>query len=778
MSQCIAVNDGQIYYLTANKYQQVQLYKSDLYRLNGLRPPIPSNTTLEFDSSSNVQFVKPVCSYNINQNTFYFVGKSENATRIYRFQPKYNASIEEMEFSLNGEPDAIAAILYNGGTCLGLWYSEHNTFEVHCTRQTHTTTTLVYKGTLADSRYSIVLNDKDNLGFLLVGPQYLQRFLINTKALQPEKRFPYDMHPQTAIRMTTSANDFLLFAQENNKLYIDILNADESNLMKRQAADGPNMKLISSSASEYNPTSVQSESMAGLSTLTATGVPSSSTYPSSSKTKSKELAIPSTWQHVSLVYDNEMAYFLEMQPTSFKVYNSTRLDNLMSSGFAFEGAPLPNGNTISSNAGPERTYTGSPAPSSSGSKPNAGAIAGGVIGGVVAIALIAGLFFFCRRRRRHSFSKAAKGESMKLAPSSQNFIASRDIESTFILDESENLSEKVPNAPWHQTWLKEPPGVTHLTTNPGDRPTYEPNAPAHTTFMNASFELSEAPPVYEAVYAIRQCSGNKQPYTVHYFTQDNRDAFIRSVTSAQILSSPRIIEHHMAIALDQPTPKGYQYLWLTSTVFPHQSLRHFLFESTVRAIDPSRFVFQSWSVYSILNAIGEMHAQGRVHMNLNLDSFFYEKPSTITEWHLTGLQQSCRIGETIKLTSVDVNAAPEISTHSGVVAHPAMDIWALGCIVYCIATQRPLFDSIQQRTSLFANPAQLNTHIDNAIAVASQVHPSYQRLLAVMLQPLHSDRQTINQLASYWAKANELYEDDFENIKILVFPYCMSGSKC
>ncbi|KAH8817649.1 hypothetical protein DL96DRAFT_1623003 [Flagelloscypha sp. PMI_526] len=123
----------------------------------------------------------------------------------------------------------------------------------------------------------------------------------------------------------------------------------------------------------------------------------------------ESIAVPQGWYQI-IAYAPDGS--IDKRTSSFFVWNGTDISCLpTNSPSPSDSSTLP-GSTSSSGSTPGSTSTGLPSGgSSSGSSSKAGPIAGGVVGGLVLIALLAALFFFCRKKRRQSVRGSIIGES-------------------------------------------------------------------------------------------------------------------------------------------------------------------------------------------------------------------------------------------------------------------------------------------------------------------------------------------------------------------------------
>ncbi|KAI8339160.1 kinase-like domain-containing protein [Chlamydoabsidia padenii] len=260
--------------------------------------------------------------------------------------------------------------------------------------------------------------------------------------------------------------------------------------------------------------------------------------------------------------------------------------------------------------------------------------------------------------------------------------------------------------------------------------------------------------------------------TLHYFTKDQRNFFLRNVNVSVCLgsSSKRIIQHHEALALESPTRHTrHQYYWITSLCNPHQSLHYLVHHQQPAIVDICHFDFMALSVLSILTCIRDMHASEQCHLGISLRSFYYQQASTITDWYVGGFDQSHVIGQPEGYgLCLDMYSAPELVKLSGpdyycheFSPRPALDSWSLGCVIYELATKNPLFDGFDQLVQLCGNHQALTCHLNKAYERVACIHPSFRVCLENLLKVDPSRRASVQVVLDDWITLNSL-DDDVE----------------
>lgn len=399
---------------------------------------------------------------------------------------------------------------------------------------------------------------------------------------------------------------------------------------------------------------------------------------------------------------------------------------------------VPSSTSNNGGSSTEPSATNAPDESNGGSN-RAGVIAGAVVGSIVGAALIIGIFawLFCRRRRRRS-----------------------DRTGDFLIVDGEKGEREMPLL----SLLSSVPRVQQLHVNSDELASLEPDATSSSTVLEKMGYLPVSGPAnlqqQDNRHARRNFTKNGSLYTLHYFSYTALDAFMRNIKTMGVARSNRFIKQYDAFDLNTPTPRGgYRFLWITSPCTPDHSLEHILDPNTYAPIDPHDFAFKAWSVFAMLEAVRDLHAQRIAHLSISPLCFYFENAETVSDWQLGDFDQAAINGETATNPRLNVCSAPEMLTsamsvkrrnYHRLVVSQAMDIWSLGCVVYQVATGKRFQMDLKRLDALVAAACQ----------EAGAVDHTFQVLLERMLQPDPVKRDTAENLAAYWKEANGLEDDD------------------
>ncbi|KAI8060298.1 hypothetical protein BC940DRAFT_337673 [Gongronella butleri] len=272
--------------------------------------------------------------------------------------------------------------------------------------------------------------------------------------------------------------------------------------------------------------------------------------------------------------------------------------------------------------------------------------------------------------------------------------------------------------------------------------------------------------------------------TVHYLLTRDAHFFARNVEASQSIIHPQDVTQDApvlltvdALALEQPTQQGYQYIWITTPYTPEHTMQHILFDVHARAattrtstrasqlpFDPTEFSFKAWTTLSLLRVLHTVHGFAWVHRNIHPSNVFY--PVTATDWAITGFDRAVYTRSTHQddahalylheYTAPEIVSRPDLppSTFS----KPSIDIWALGMVLYTLATGKKPFDSIQHYNTVIANQ-KLREHVDALVKDATRVDAAFGSLLAAMLTIAPDHRDTTGNLIQRWITANQLEDE-------------------
>ncbi|KAI9033951.1 hypothetical protein CLU79DRAFT_830304 [Phycomyces nitens] len=398
-----------------------------------------------------------------------------------------------------------------------------------------------------------------------------------------------------------------------------------------------------------------------------------------------------------------------------------------------------------------------------------GAIVGGVVGGVAFLVILILVFVFCRRKNKRQSVPATRGPVSEVTS-----VVSYDKMRRH--NEERGLYSRIDI----------PYGMI-------DR--FEPDAPDGAAIVdpyilwNDGFHTGINENRVEA-YSTRTCNDvrnstkdNPRLYTIHYFTTANHSAFVQSIKVARALAgSPHAVKHVAAFDIQTPTNTyGYRYYWLSSICSGNQTLHRMLthdvrmdsfYQSLVKDFD-----FKAWSSLSILSALADMHKYRYVHLGLSLETFVYQTSSTITDWEVCCFDQSLEIDQ-YSTTGIILNSmsAPELFRNSilqengqykvrRIAASPAMDLWSLGCIIYHLVAERPLFiDTVEANNTFMKEDSQVNAWVRTALVHIERntdetIYKAFIPLLEFLLVVGPSERSSARELSEYWRETHRLNEN-------------------
>ncbi|KAI8089182.1 kinase-like domain-containing protein [Halteromyces radiatus] len=260
--------------------------------------------------------------------------------------------------------------------------------------------------------------------------------------------------------------------------------------------------------------------------------------------------------------------------------------------------------------------------------------------------------------------------------------------------------------------------------------------------------------------------------TLHYYTKDQRDVFLRNINATVALkASKRVIRHHDALSLSTPTRQGqYKYFWISTPCKARQSLYSLVHDEINKdgeqpVVDIHQSSFLTLSILSLLMCMRDVHAADYCHLDLSLQCFFYQQVSTITEWYVGGFHQARIMGQQdghpLPLTRY---SAPELVQQQHMeslcpLPRQELDCWSLGCVIYELVTAKPLFKDIRHLTRLARHPSAMQRHLSQAIQ-QDALSPSIRACLTSLLQIDPFDREPIQLVLDTWMAMNELDDDD------------------
>ncbi|KAI8981473.1 kinase-like domain-containing protein [Pilobolus umbonatus] len=263
--------------------------------------------------------------------------------------------------------------------------------------------------------------------------------------------------------------------------------------------------------------------------------------------------------------------------------------------------------------------------------------------------------------------------------------------------------------------------------------------------------------------------------TIHYFSANHMDVFVRSVYAIKSINSTLspsdkdyTIRSLRAIVLNRPTPNmNYQYIWITSPIIPEKSL-YYLSTMTAPPVDIHDSEYKIWSIYSLLKAVEALQSHKFVHMAISPKSFYYDD-TTETHWKLANFGYVQQQGVALNrggMVASSTFTAPEILiflSHSTLSGGPLMnvksesDIWSLGCVIYTVITGgKELFESEEQLLRLSKDEKAMIQHTEAAFKDVKQQGDIYENILRFMLQLDPKNRKSMLPLVELWETVHNI----------------------
>ncbi|KAG2174166.1 hypothetical protein INT43_004186 [Umbelopsis isabellina] len=424
---------------------------------------------------------------------------------------------------------------------------------------------------------------------------------------------------------------------------------------------------------------------------------------------------------------------------------------------------------------------------------NIGAIVGGVIGGLAAVAICIGLFFFLRRRSRrtklqrhidelrnsnnrshfddliderpvHNARRgdATKQDDLPMSESSalQAAILARPLP-TLVLPTLNSLPGPSSNSflADYSHNIQQDTNVDISDYTGADLKRLQKDLKAGETVLEDNYVLTAEPPVkvsqYYTVRTASSLSDKTKQVSLHLFKDTALDQQKALVTFSGLLDGKHTINHIQSYKLPGGGTEEYSAITVTEACSHMKSLASLLHpaqggHALVDSTDP---YFQRLTINSLLQALQHLHQQGISHADLSTHSFFHEG-GCVTEWKLGNLEKCRTTGHRVEESNFVSITAPEILTGEELNITKASDIWSLGLTIYEIISGNVFFSSLQT--------ARVFAYTEEGVYLDGFADERAQRLLSRMLSLNPKHRDNIEELMRLWEEGDErhIHNDD------------------
>ncbi|CAG8582353.1 3143_t:CDS:2 [Ambispora gerdemannii] len=246
-------------------------------------------------------------------------------------------------------------------------------------------------------------------------------------------------------------------------------------------------------------------------------------------------------------------------------------------------------------------------------------------------------------------------------------------------------------------------GRHKLTTMIYDQPDVnetEPSAPTGTVILHR-YRLG-GKSANGGNNTIRQAVDEQTDDQVAIKFFQNFESFEREVVMLKYLRSRHVGE--LLALYELPSKNDWPYVSILN-YYP-QSLDSFIL-SKLSSMDT---LFIKLIIKSLAQAIHYLHKHNVAHLDIKPGNFVHES-GDVTSWRLIDFEAARFIGEESVDDCSPLYCSPEVlhsaQTQSSVIATTSMDMWSLGCIIYELYTNTPLFystdEAIEKLTASYTN---------------------------------------------------------------------------
>ncbi|KAL1914732.1 uncharacterized protein VTP21DRAFT_7990 [Calcarisporiella thermophila] len=174
----------------------------------------------------------------------------------------------------------------------------------------------------------------------------------------------------------------------------------------------------------------------------------------------------------------------------------------------------------------------------------------------------------------------------------------------------------------------------------------------------------------------------------------HEEAFSREVAFTNYLRSSFVLGSRNAYQVRSPFHIDYPYVMITEQT--QYRLDHMI--RSRPSFDDAMYC--RLVARDLAQVLAFMHGKGVVHLSVEPAAFLSEG-SDMTSWKIGGFQRARFVGEPVPDaigagSFVGAYSAPELFLSTPQQAHPSMDMWGLGALLYELCARQPLFASVEE----------------------------------------------------------------------------------
>ncbi|CAG8616078.1 5136_t:CDS:2, partial [Cetraspora pellucida] len=238
-----------------------------------------------------------------------------------------------------------------------------------------------------------------------------------------------------------------------------------------------------------------------------------------------------------------------------------------------------------------------------------------------------------------------------------------------------------------------------MTYDQPDVVTITPSAPTGTVILQRYKLCGNS--AYGGNNTIRQAIDEQTDDQVAIKFFQNFESFEREVIMLKYLRSRHVGE--LLALYELPSKKDWPYVIILN-YYP-QSMDKLI----ITKLSSMDVLYIKLLIKSITQAIHYLHTHNVAHLDIKPGNFVHEKDD-LTSWRLVDFEAARFVGEEWVDDCSPMYCPPEVYNaaynNQSIVASTSMDIWSLGCIIYELYTNTPLFyseeEAINKLTRSFA----------------------------------------------------------------------------